>query len=39
MPVLTANQVTVWEGLSLLGDLPRYDTLGSLFSATRTSAG
>ncbi len=31
LPVLTANQVTVWEGLSLLGAVPRYATLGSLF--------
>jgi maleate cis-trans isomerase len=36
LPVLTANQVTVWEGLRLLGDVPRYDTLGSLF---RTASG
>jgi len=30
-PVLTANQVTVWEGLRLLGPVPRFDSLGSLF--------
>ena len=31
LPVLTANQVTVWQGLRLLGDVPRYETLGTLF--------
>ena len=31
LPVLTANQVTVWEGLNLLGPVPRYATLGTLF--------
>jgi maleate cis-trans isomerase len=31
LPVLTANQVTVWQGLRLLGDVPRYDTVGTLF--------
>ena len=31
LPVLTANQVTVWQGLKLLGDVPRYETLGTLF--------
>lgn len=36
LPVLTANQVTVWQGLKLLGDVPRYDTLGTLF---RTPSG
>jgi maleate cis-trans isomerase len=36
VPVLTANQVTVWHGLNLLGDVPRYDTLGTLF---RTRSG
>lgn len=36
LPVLTANQVTVWQGLSLLGEVPRYDTMGSLF---RTRSG
>jgi len=34
VPVLTANQVTVWQGLKLLGDVPRYDTLGTLFRPT-----
>lgn len=31
MPVLTANQVTVWEGLRLLGDVPDLPGLGTLF--------
>ena len=31
LPVLTANQVTVWQGIKLLGDVPRYDMLGTLF--------
>jgi len=31
-PVLTANQVTVWEGLRLLGPVPRLPGLGSLFT-------
>ena len=31
LPVLTANQVTVWQGLKLLGDVPRYEALGALF--------
>ena len=31
LPVLTANQVTVWQGMRLLGDVPRYETLGTLF--------
>ena len=31
LPVLTANQVTVWQGIRLLGDVPRCETLGSLF--------
>lgn len=31
VPVLTANQVTVWEGLRLLGSVPRIGQLGSLF--------
>jgi maleate cis-trans isomerase len=30
-PVLTANQVTVWEGLRLAGVPARHDRLGSLF--------
>ena len=33
MPVLTANQVTVWEGLRLAGPTPDAPGLGSLFSA------
>ncbi|HKS44316.1 MAG TPA: maleate cis-trans isomerase [Amycolatopsis sp.] len=32
-PVLTANQVTVWEGLRLTGEIPRTDALGALFRA------
>lgn len=35
LPVLTANQVTVWEGLSLLGEVPVIDSLGTLFSSRR----
>jgi len=31
-PVLTANQVTVWEGLRLLGPVPRLARMGSLFA-------
>ncbi|MGI8953142.1 MAG: maleate cis-trans isomerase family protein [Nocardioidaceae bacterium] len=31
-PVLTANQVTVWEGLNLLGRVPRLEGMGSLFA-------
>ncbi len=31
MPVLTANQVTIWEGLSLLGGVPELPGLGTLF--------
>lgn len=30
-PVLTANQVTVWEGLRLAGDTPAREGLGRLF--------
>ncbi|MFD9961328.1 maleate cis-trans isomerase [Amycolatopsis sp. NPDC058986] len=30
-PVLTANQVTVWEGLRLVGQAPLVRTLGALF--------
>jgi maleate cis-trans isomerase len=30
-PVLTANQVSVWEGLRLAGRTPQHDRLGSLF--------
>jgi len=33
VPVLTANQVTIWQGLSLLGEVPAIDTLGTLFSS------
>ena len=29
--VLTANQVTVWKGLDLIGPVPRFDGLGELF--------
>jgi len=32
-PVLTANQVTVWKGLHLVGPVPSLSGLGSLFSA------
>jgi maleate cis-trans isomerase len=32
-PVLTANQVTVWKGLQLLGPVPHLSGLGSLFAA------
>ena len=30
-PVLTANQVTVWKGLQLLGPVPALPGLGTLF--------
>ena len=30
-PVLTANQVTIWEGLRLLGQVPRLPEMGVLF--------
>ena len=30
-PVLTANQVTVWKGLQLVGPVPRLAGLGALF--------
>lgn len=33
-PVLTANQVSVWEGLRLAGDLPSTPGLGRLFRST-----
>jgi maleate cis-trans isomerase len=33
VPVLTANQVTVHEGLSLLGPVPRLPGLGTLFAS------
>lgn len=32
IPVLTANQVTIWEGCSLVGEPPRLDGLGTLFN-------
>lgn len=32
VPVLTANQVTVWQGLKLLGEVPVLGGLGTLFS-------
>lgn len=35
MPVLTANQVTVWQGLRLLGEVPVIDSLGTLFHRSR----
>ena len=31
IPVLTANQVTVWEGLRLLGPVPEFAGMGRLF--------
>ncbi|MGV0808260.1 maleate cis-trans isomerase family protein [Mycolicibacterium setense] len=34
-PVLTANQVTVWKGLHLIGLLPQIPGLGRLFGAVR----
>jgi maleate cis-trans isomerase len=34
-PVLTANQVTVWKGLELLGSPPMLPGLGALFEARR----
>ena len=37
MPVLTANQVTIHEGLRLAGDVPPLPRLGTLFE--RESAG
>jgi len=36
-PVLTANQVTVWKGLDLLGPVPSLPRLGSLFSSRGTN--
>lgn len=33
--VLTANQVTVWKGLDLLGDVSKIDGLGQLFQMGR----
>ena len=35
MPVLTANQVTVWQGIELLGDVPALPGLGTLFGGHR----
>ncbi|MFI6825665.1 maleate cis-trans isomerase [Kribbella sp. NPDC050241] len=35
-PVLTANQVTVWKGLDLLGQVPSLPGLGSLFASRGT---
>lgn len=35
VPVLTANQVTVWQGLNLLGEVPTIGSLGTLFSSRR----
>jgi maleate cis-trans isomerase len=32
-PVLTANQVTVWKGLQLVGPVPHLSGLGTLFAA------
>lgn len=37
-PVLTANQVTVWEGLRLAGHPARHDSLGSLFRVGASEA-
>ena len=34
-PVLTANQVTVWKGLELLGPVPELPGLGALFGGAR----
>ncbi|NIH87402.1 maleate cis-trans isomerase family protein [Amycolatopsis granulosa] len=34
-PVLTANQVTIWEGLRLTGRVPRCEQLGRLFAESR----
>ncbi|MGC4944330.1 maleate cis-trans isomerase family protein [Kribbella sp. DT2] len=34
-PVLTANQVTVWKGLQLLGPVPSLPGLGTLFGAQK----
>jgi len=38
IPVLTANQVTVWAGLRLLGDVPRVAGLGTLFRSGQPAA-
>jgi maleate cis-trans isomerase len=37
-PVLTANQVTVWKGMQLIGPVPSLPGLGRLFSARGTHA-
>lgn len=34
-PVLTANQVTVWKGLALIGPVPTIPGLGTLFAEVR----
>ena len=34
LPVLTANQVTLWEGLRLAGARVATDAYGRLFAAT-----
>lgn len=39
VPVLTANQVTVWEGLRLLGPVAPRDGLGTLFRGVAASTG
>ena len=38
-PVLTANQVTIWEGLRLAGVRPRHAELGRLFAIGNDTAG
>jgi maleate cis-trans isomerase len=38
MPVLTANQVTVFEGLRLAGRVPPLPGLGALFTSLVRSA-
>jgi maleate cis-trans isomerase len=38
-PVLTANQVTVWEGLRLIGDTRAVDEAGALFRSRPTENG
>ena len=37
-PVLTANQVTVWKGLELLGPVPPLPGLGTLFEDRRVTS-
>ncbi|TXF10790.1 maleate cis-trans isomerase, partial [Mycobacterium tuberculosis] len=34
-PVLTANQVTIWKGMELLGPVPVLPGLGTLFEGGR----